>query len=226
MILGAGIPLLNATPHIEEKIKDSLQKLENHLHAARIEPHDRVILINKLEGYFVPPEKTTQRLKNPQSELVYGTVIKSYNDILGSKSSRSKEQEDAANKFAEQALGKIMITTRKQTLKRKPLHKSSTIVHDALTSIKQILNTMEHEGHELTPSDHNALIINLNALTSPKARMAGVRFTDNDAAAIYAKAKDAFYAVKNSNDANAQENFSQGVSFINTVKDILASYNS
>lgn len=107
------------TPPVNEKVTHALSQLDKHLQTALLSPQERVILINKLEGYFAPPEKTTQSLKNSQAELIYSTVVKSYNDILGLKSLRSFEHENAAQRFAEQSIGKIILTTRKQSIKKK-----------------------------------------------------------------------------------------------------------
>lgn len=123
--------LYTAQPQIskesqEEKIEKSVKQLDQHLREAILNPNERNILINKLKGYFSQqPGRTNLLLKNKQSQLIYSTIIKSYNDILGDHPKGSPIQKETANKFAERALGKILLS---QTQKKKSEPKRTKII--------------------------------------------------------------------------------------------------
>lgn len=95
--------------NLDEKYETAMNKLQIHLEVTNLTPTERNDLINKLVGYFSPPEKISIFLKNPQAQLIYGTVTKSYHEIKTAQSSSSEKNLDMAKKFGEQALGKILL---------------------------------------------------------------------------------------------------------------------
>jgi hypothetical protein len=94
---------------LDEKYEIAITQLQKHLESSALTPQDRSDLINKLVSYFAPlsTKKSEIFLKNKQAQVIYGAVIKSYNEL---KSAQNHEKSgDKAKKFAEQAIGKIVL---------------------------------------------------------------------------------------------------------------------
>lgn len=115
-----------------------------------------------------------------------------------------------------------------QTVKKESELNQRDIQTKAHTLSKNMIIIAENslKNMSLSDADTKALMMNLDALTSPKPRMAGVRFTDKNAAELYSKTKEAFYAIKNSPALSPEENFEIGVALIRTIQKMVTAKSS
>lgn len=94
---------------IESQYENALNQLQKHLEETVLSTTDRNNLINKLKGYFCP---ATQRsdifLKDQAAAQMYSSIIKSYNELMQSQKNYPSNN-GIARKFAEQAVGKILL---------------------------------------------------------------------------------------------------------------------
>jgi hypothetical protein len=102
-------PSIITIKSVDSIYETAINQLEKHLAETKLTTAEKSDLITKLVGYFSPPSRFNISLKNPQSQLIYSTITKSYNEILTAQKNSQEKNSEKAKNFAERAIGKIIL---------------------------------------------------------------------------------------------------------------------